>query len=198
VLNKKGQFQNIFFMLFSSLQKSFQRLCLSFPKSSAMRIALGFSALSIASQIAIPFYPVPFTMQPMIVLGLAFFFPTSEAFLSVFSWMTAGTLGLPVFSSFSSGPLVILGPRGGYILGFLAAVGVVGLLKKHVPLNTISTFGILLLGCSVIYLMGFSFLAVLLQSKEQAFHLGIVPFWGPDLLKVMVLTALSKKIKLIK
>jgi biotin transport system substrate-specific component len=89
------------------------------------RVVLGAAALALASRLTVPFWPVPVTAQTLAVLLLGVMLGPCEGVWSVTAFLAAGLAGLPVFVA-GGGPLYILGPTGGYLLGFVAAAYLAG------------------------------------------------------------------------
>ncbi|MBU4450692.1 MAG: biotin transporter BioY [Actinobacteria bacterium] len=133
-------------------------------------------AISANAFVYLPFTPVPITMQVLTVLISAIALGSRLAFLSQLQYVLAGLLGAPVFAGFKSGLSAIMGPTGGYIMGFLAAAfiagyiyenNIVGTVTKffraagsknsveHYDIRTISMFVSCVAGLLVIYLFGF-------------------------------------------
>ncbi|MBE3036962.1 MAG: biotin transporter BioY, partial [Candidatus Atribacteria bacterium] len=124
-------------------------------------------AISANAFVYLPFTPVPITMQVLTVLISAIALGSRLAFLSQLQYVLAGLLGAPVFAGFKSGLSVVLGPTGGYIMGFLAAAfiagyiyenNIVGAVTKnsveHYDIRTISMFVSCVSGLLVIYTCG--------------------------------------------
>jgi biotin transport system substrate-specific component len=101
-----------------------------------------------------------------------------------------GSLGLPFFAGGASGLAYMSGPTLGYLVGFLAAAYVVGLLAERGLERSVRTSLVpFLAGTLVIYIFGAGWLAILF-GLEQALALGVLPFLIGDALK-MVLAALA-------
>ena len=86
---------------------------------------MGSSVLAISSKIRIPFYPVPMTMQTLIVLMIGIAFGWKLGLATVSLYLFEGIIGLPVFSGTPEkgiGLIYFTGPTMGYLLGFLVAV----------------------------------------------------------------------------
>ena len=95
---------------------------------------LGSAFVAVSAQVQVsllPFSPVPITGQTFAVLivGMAFGWRLGAATLLLY--MAEGAVGIPVFANLSAGPAVIVGPTGGYIVGFAAAAAVVGYLAQR-------------------------------------------------------------------
>ena len=158
-------------------------------------IFLGSILLTASAKFKIPFYPVPMTMQTFVVLffGLAFGYKIGLSIVGLY--LIEGILGLPVFSNSPErgvGLIYFTGPTMGYLIGFLFAVFLSGYLdlKK----NIVIIFFKLLLSVSVIYILGLIWLGILIGWNKPILELGAIPFLPAELLKVLILTLLTKKI----
>ncbi len=163
-------------------------------------LVLGASLLlALSAQIALPlpFSPVPVTGQTLAVLLLGALLGSRRGALSVLTYMVEGAVGLPVFAGGGSGPAWLLGPTGGYLLGFVAAAWAVGWLSEHLGDRSVAgTLVILLAGSAVIYLFGLLWLARFVGA-DRALALGLLPFVPGDSLKIALAVAgLSLQAKL--
>src|SRR5262245_19567833 len=124
--------------------------------------ALGFAlilAISSKIQLPVPGSPVPATFQTMaVILAGSYLGPWGGA-TSVALYLAAGAAGAPVFA-FGGGPSYLMGPTGGYLLGFLPAAWVAGFLARR-AWGLWRLFGGFVLACSLIHLFGWAQLAVL-------------------------------------
>mgnify|MGYP001772773185 CR=1 FL=1 len=96
-------------------------------------LAFSFTILlALLSQIRIPltFTPVPLTLQTFGVLLIGYYLGARLGILSILLYLLLGALGFPLFSGVKGGILVLSGPTGGYLLGFLAGVYLVGKAKE--------------------------------------------------------------------
>jgi biotin transport system substrate-specific component len=147
---------------------------------------IGYSAaciglIALGGWISIPFIPVPFTLQSLFVL-LTGAVMKRYAAIPVALYVILGTLGLPVFHNGMTGPGVLLGPTGGYLVGFVFAALVVGLAYEQ----TSQYFHIagIALGTVIIYLFGVAWLIISLHMDlVPAFVAGVVPFVIGDAIK---------------
>lgn len=162
----------------------------------------GSLLLWVSAKIHIPFYPVPMTMQTFVVLGLGAAFGWRLAMATVLLYLVEGAAGLPVFSGTPEkglGLAYMAGPTAGYLVGFVAASGLVGwLAQKGADKNVFKMFAAMLLGSAVIYLFGVTWLSSLIGT-EKALTFGIMPFLYGDLLKSALAAALFPAVwKLLK
>jgi biotin transport system substrate-specific component len=143
-------------------------------------------AASAQFKMVIPFSPVPVTGQTLVVLMIGLAYGSRLGAVTVLAYIFAGLRGLPVFAGGTSGWVVMAGPSGGYLVGFLAAVFVMGLLaERGMGRNILSTALAMLAGNMVIYLFGYAWLASLI-GPGKAFVFGVQPFLWGDAIKLVV------------
>ena len=160
---------------------------------------IGSITLAISSKIKIPFYPVPMTMQTLIVLVIGIGFGWRLGLATVSLYLFEGIIGLPVFSGTPDkgiGLIYFTGPTMGYLLGFLIAVYVSG--KFIYDNNLIKNFLKLMLATSFIYILGMSWLGSLIGWDKPIFQLGAQPFLLAELFKILIATFAINQIKKIK
>ena len=131
------------------------------PELRMMVFASLFAALTAAGayiQIPIPFSPVPVTLQVFFVLLAGSMLKSKWGSLSMIVYTLLGIAGLPVFAGGSSGIGVLLGPTGGYIIGFILAAYIIGKLSEKTENNARSRLLInafnMSIGVLVIYACG--------------------------------------------
>jgi len=156
-----------------------------------------FVALTaVGAWISIPLGPVPVTFQVMMVILSGLVLGSRLGFLSQFLYVLAGTVGFPVFSGFSGGLAHILGPTGGYLLAFPLAAFISGRLSEGGGFDLRKSLLGALLGLAVIYLSGWLWLGFYLGGAfKTAFEVGVLPFIGLDVLKVLVAVAVAKRVR---
>jgi biotin transport system substrate-specific component len=139
------------------------------------------SLIAIGSWVAIPFIPVPLTLQTLFVI-LSGAVMGRYAVLPNGLYILMGVLNIPVFHNGTAGIAVLLGPTGGYILGFLPGALITGLAYEHrEPVLRISGIAG---GLSVIFLCGMVWLSYTAGiSLIAAFLIGVLPFIPGDVVK---------------
>ena len=160
---------------------------------------IGSVILAISSKIKIPFYPVPMTMQTLIVLMIGIGFGWKLGVTTVALYLFEGIIGLPVFSGSPEkgvGLVYFTGPTMGYLLGFLIAAYVSG--KFIYDNNIIKTFLKLSIATSLIYVFGMLWLGTLFGWDKPIFKLGAQPFLLAELFKILIATLMINQIKKIK
>jgi len=159
-----------------------------------LMVFAGTIILAISSKIKIPFYPVPMTMQTLIVLSLGALFGWKLGIATVILYLFEGIIGLPVFAGTPEkglGLVYFVGPTMGYLIGFIPAVFFSGLLRVNFKYNLIVrfilNFIIFTFSVSFIYLFGLIWLTNFVPL-EKVWLLGALPFLPAELLKVLILT----------
>ena len=145
----------------------------------------------------IPLPPVPITLQTLF-LGLAgALLGARLGALSQVTYLLIGIIGLPVFAGGKAGLGVLLGPTGGYLIGFVAGAWVIGALVnlKKKP-GFAWTIAALVAGTVVIYLFGVAQLSLVAKlSVNKAITVGVLPFLIGDMVKILATAYVVKKVK---
>jgi biotin transport system substrate-specific component len=137
--------------------------------------------ITFGSWISIPFIPVPFTLQTLFVL-LAGAVMKRSAVIPVCLYVALGALGLPLFHNGLAGAGVLLGPTGGYLIGFIVAALIAGLAYEY-PSRPVHICG-LVAATLVIYAGGIGWLMYSLDREFlPAFSAGVLPFIAGDAIK---------------
>ncbi len=138
-------------------------------------------------RIYLPLTPVPITLQTFFVLLSGAVLGKRLGAISQAGYIVLGSLGLPIFAGATGGILYLLGPTGGYLIGFMAASYIVG---GMIGMKKELTFGwtvlAMLTGLAVVYLLGASWLSFVIKSNfSQTFALGVLPFIPGAVLKLL-------------
>jgi biotin transporter BioY len=136
----------------------------------------------------LPISPVPITGQTFAVLMLAALLGSRRGVMAIIAYLAEGALGLPVFAG-GIGPAVLIGPTGGYLVGFAAVAYVVGRLAEMGWDRRVSTtIAAMLAGEIVLYTFGVCWLAFMTNIRT-ALSVGLYPFIAGDILKVIFAAA---------
>lgn len=151
-------------------------------------LIFGITVLAIASQLSIPFQPVPLTFQSATVILIGMAYGPRHGSLVILGYYLAGICGLPVFADMSFGIQHFFGPTGGYLAGFLPAVFVSGYLAQAgFAKNIFTSFFAAILGASIIFAAGIMYLSQFI-GLSQAISLGLLPFIWTEILKLMAVS----------
>ena len=138
--------------------------------------------LALSAKVQVPLF-VPMTLQSLVVLivGAAFGWRLGTA--TVLAYLAEGAAGLPVFAGAGTGLGYMMGPTGGYLLGFVLAAALTGFLAERGYTQTVlGTLGVMALGHAVIFVPGYFWLATLFGA-EKAYLIGIAPFFAATAIK---------------
>lgn len=174
------------------------------PRAALLRqIALavaGSLLLVLAAKIKVPFWPVPMTLQTLAVLGLGAAYGPRLGAATVALFIGYGLAGLPVFTNTppaAAGPLYLLGPTGGFLIGFVIAAAIAGWAAAR-QASVVRLVAGLVAAEIVILALGFAWLALGAQMASgatgigfaKAFEFGVQPFLLGDALKVALAASL--------
>jgi biotin transport system substrate-specific component len=146
-------------------------------------IAMGIGA---SVQIPLPWTPVPITLQTFVLFLGASLLGRHYAIQMIAWYLALGGMGWPLFAGGASGWAAILGPTGGYLIGFVASAAWIGYMQSRV--TGLGTQIGLYVGSSIIlFAFGTTWLAYALGlSVSQALWAGVMPFIPGDLLKNVI------------
>lgn len=157
-------------------------------------LAVGGSLLLWASaRLQVPFYPVPMTMQTFVVLMIGAAYGWRLGAATVALYLLQGALGMPVFAGTPEkgiGLAYMVGPTGGYLIGYVAAAATTGALAglgwdRRVSTTILS----MLAGTAVIYAFGIGWLGMVVGWDKPVFAWGLTPFLLGDLIKLALAAA---------
>lgn len=146
--------------------------------------------------VPIPVSPVPISLTNLAVFIAVYVLGTKKALVSCLVYLLIGFVGLPVFSGFSGGPAKLLGPTGGYLIGFVFMALVSGVfIERFWGRRMMGVLG-MAIGSLVCYLFGTVWLAY--QAKmtfAAALAAGVLPFLPGDLAKIVLAAAIGPQIR---
>lgn len=162
------------------------------PLRAARTLAIvlsGVLLITLAAKVRIPFWPVPMTLHTLAVMALALAAGPRLAVASMLGYLAVGAAGLPVFSGTPErgiGLAYMAGPTGGYLVGYLVAAGLVGILAAGRGL--LGRVAAMLAGLAVIDALGLAWLALFVPA-DRLVALGLAPFLLGDLVKIGLVAA---------
>lgn len=159
-----------------------------------MLAVAGSLLLWISAKISIPFWPVPLTMQTLVVLMIGMAFGARLGAATVALYLLEGAAGLPVFSGTPEkgiGLAYMMSTTGGYLFGFVVAAGAVGFLAERGWDRNLSTTALaMLIGTVLIYIPGVLWLGMVLGWDKPILSWGLTPFLAGDALKLVIAAVL--------
>ncbi len=155
----------------------------------AVRYALltlaGSALITLCTQISLPLFPVPMTLQTFAVFLIGLTYGWRLGGITVALYLLEGALGLPVFSGGKGGMIVFMGPTAGYLVGFLLAATACGwFAERGFDRSYFKLLVALLVGNVLLYAPGLLWLGTLIGWDKPVLEYGLYPFIGGDLLKI--------------
>ena len=150
--------------------------------------------IAVGGLIAIPFPLVPFTLQTLFVY-LSVLKLKRSSLLSVAIYLTMGLVGLPVFAGGAAGYAELVGPRGGFLVGFLAGSATSGFVISGISGWRHSQICALLVCEAIIMGAGWLWLSYWV-GMAGALWLGVVLFIPGDAIKIILALLVNKKVRL--
>ncbi len=164
------------------------------------RMGLCVALMAVCSWIAIP-AAVPFTLQTFAVFLAVGFLGGKQGTMAILAYILLGTVGVPVFAGFAGGIGAILGPTGGYIIGFLAAALVVWGITRVLGDGIVKLLMAMCAGLLVLYVFGTAWFMVVYAQKVSAVSLWtalswcVFPFVLPDAAKVALAALIARRLR---
>jgi biotin transport system substrate-specific component len=162
------------------------------PLRALLLALLGSALLTISAKFEVPFYPVPMTMQTLVVLLLGMAFGARLATATVLLYLAEGAAGLPVFAGTPErgiGIAYMLGPTGGYLVGFVLSAAITGWLTER-RRDWQALVLAVTAGSIVVFIPGILWLAHLIGFEQSIAH-GLMPFLWGTLVKGAIAIALG-------
>ncbi len=161
-------------------------------------IAIGTALMCVLAPLSIPIGIVPISLATFALYLIGTLLGPFKATISVLLYIIIGVIGAPVFSKFQAGPSVIMGPTGGFIIGYVPAVFVQALLTtKFKDRKSAYVFGILL-GTVIVYATGMAWFLVVTAGKytfAQAMAACVYPFLIGDTVKLIISVMVGYKLR---
>ena len=154
--------------------------------STMTMVALMAAVICVLAPFSIPIGPVPISLATFCLYIAVILLGGRKAFIVCLMYLLIGFVGLPVFSGFSGGPMKLLGPTGGYFLGYLLLTMIVGWFVDKFPKKRVMCLLGFILGTASCYLTGTAWLAFQMNMNfVSALLVGVVPFLVGDVIKIV-------------
>lgn len=146
--------------------------------------------------LVLPISPVPISLGTFSIFFAIYVLGMKRGTASLALYILLGLVGLPVFSGFTGGVGKLLGPTGGYILGYLFLAVISGYIVDRWRSNRIFCFVGFALGTLFCYMFGTIWLAFQASiSFSQALAAAVLPFIPGDLIKLILAMLLGAQVR---
>ncbi|WP_370208566.1 biotin transporter BioY [Pararhodobacter marinus] len=154
----------------------------------ALAVLGGSAVIALGAQVSVPMVPVPMSLQTLAVLLVGLTAGSRLGAAAVLAYLVEGALGLPVFAGGHFGLPYMIGPTGGFLLGFVAMAFLAGLMaERGVARGFAGIVATGLLASVVLYVPGIAWLdAVTPLDLWGALNAGMVPFLPGDAVKIAI------------
>jgi biotin transport system substrate-specific component len=158
--------------------------------------ALMAALTAAGAYIAIPIGPVPIVLQNLFVMLAGLLLGGRWGGISIGVYLVAGALGLPVFAGGTGGIGKFVGPTGGYLLGFVAAAYLIGMISERGRGRVMVDVLAMVAGTAVIYAFGVPWLKVITgMSLSKAITVGMLPFLIGDTIKIVAAIPIARALR---
>ena len=152
--------------------------------------------IAVGALISLPIGPVPIVLQNMFVFLAGLLLGSRWGLASLTVYLLAGICGLPVFAGGSGGIGRIIGPTGGYLLGYLPVVFIIGRITETFGRRILIDSIAMVVGSVILYSCGVTWLKVLTgMSWMKSLAVGMVPFLPGDAVKIVAAAMIVKAVR---
>lgn len=146
--------------------------------------------------VPLPFSPVPVSLTMVGIYLAVYAVGMWRGTAAVLVYLLLGLVGLPVFSGFAGGPSKLLGPTGGYLIGFLFTALVSGFVIDRFWKNRLVSAAGMAAGIATAYVFGTAWLAYVAgMTFGEALAAGVIPYIGFDLVKIVAVVIVGPELK---
>lgn len=159
-------------------------------------IAVMTAVTCILGPLSLPIGIVPISLTNLAIYLAIYALGAKRGTLSYIVYLFIGVVGLPVFSGFSGGFTKLLGPTGGYLIGFAFMAFISGIFIDKFSDKIYMCFLGMVLGTIVTYLLGTAWLSY--QTKltfNAALYAGVIPFIPGDVVKMIIASLIGPQIR---
>lgn len=149
-------------------------------------VALVTAVTCILAPLSLPIGPVPITLTNLVIYFSLYLLGWKFGTISFCVYLLLGAVGLPVFSGFAGGIAKLVGPTGGYLIGFIPMAILAGLVIEKTNKRWIH-FVELVVGTAICYALGTAWFCVVMDSTvASALAMCVFPFIPGDLIKILI------------
>jgi len=158
-------------------------------------VAAMTALMCVLGPLSVPFGPIPFSLQVFVVCLSVYVLGARRGTSAVMLYLLIGFIGLPVFSGFAGGAGKLLGPTGGFLVGFIPLAAISGWFSDRSE-RVAAQFAGMLLGLAVLYLFGAVWLSKVAKLDfNRCMAVAVYPFIPIDVLKIALAVLLGRVLR---
>lgn len=155
------------------------------------------AVICILAPVALPIGPVPISLSTFVLYLALYILGTKRTCICCGIYLLIGMAGVPVFAGFSGGVGKLLGPTGGYLIGYLPMILIAGILIDRAVGRKAVEFLAMAAGILVCYLFGTCWLSYQAHmSFQAALFAGVIPFIAGDIIKMILVLIIGPATKI--
>lgn len=159
-------------------------------------IALMAGVMCLLGPLSIPIGPVPISVMTLLIYLSVYILGMKMGTISCVIYLMLGFVGLPVFAGYTGGAGKLLGPTGGYLVGYIFLALVSGFLMEKMAYRRIWCLLATIAGTAVLYVFGTAWFVVLMDcSIGYALSMCVVPFLIGDLAKIVLAELVGQEVR---
>jgi len=156
-------------------------------------VSLMAALMAVGAYIHVPIGPVPIVLTNLFVLLSGLLLGSRLAFSSTALYVFLGAIGLPVFYGGKGGIAHLIGPTGGYLMGFIVASFITGLISERFRHQILGEIIAVTLGSLIVYSLGLPWLKFVTKIPlTKIFWVGMIPFLPGDTIKAVLAIILAR------
>lgn len=158
-----------------------------FATADMVMVALFAAILCVMAPFSIPIGPVPISLATLVIYFSLYFLNWKQGMVMCVVYLLLGLAGLPVFSGFSGGVGKLVGPTGGYLVGYLVLVLIAGSLVEKFRKNKFLCIAGMVIGTAIFYGFGTAWFCISTGTGVlPALAICVFPFLIGDTVKILI------------
>lgn len=162
-----------------------------FSTANLVLMALFAAIICVLAPISLPIGPVPISLTNLVIYIAAYVLGWKRGTITYIVYLLIGMAGLPVFSGFEGGVGKVVGPTGGYLIGFVFMAMICGKVTEIFAKTTWVHRGVHLAGMIVstalVYAFGTCWFCLSTGTGVgAAMAICVIPFIPGDLIKMVL------------
>lgn len=152
--------------------------------------------ICVLAPLSIPIQAVPISLGTLMIFLTVYVLGCFRGTTAVCIYILLGLVGLPVFAGYTGGAAKLLGPTGGYIIGYIPMALIAGFFFDHFPGKRVMAVVGMAIGMVVLYLFGTVWLALQMSyTFYQALWAGVIPYLIGDAIKIVIVVLIGPVLK---